>query len=122
MDALVTAFPPNALASLDIESTSTDVEDARTVQICLAIIVAGRHGVPALDERRGGRLAPVRDPLVLDKQCIRYRRRVSPEQGARCLKTLCQVYRVGWDDNLAHSAEYDALQAARVVWRIGQWA
>jgi DNA polymerase III subunit epsilon len=194
----VTAFPPPALAGLDIESTSTDVEDARTAQICLALVVPGRptdirtslidpgvempaeataahgltterlqaeggkpaevldvyladtasairsgmplvimnapydltvldrearrHGLPTLGDRLGGPIAPVLDPMVLDKRLIKYRKRVGPDQGARCLKTLCQVYRVPWDDSLAHDAGYDTLQAARVVWRIGQWA
>ncbi len=83
---------------------------------------AVRHGLPTLDERLSGPVAPVIDPLVLDKRCIKMRRRVSKDQGARCLKTLCQVYGFQWDDERAHGAEYDALQAARVVWRIGQWS
>jgi DNA polymerase III subunit epsilon len=194
----VTTFPPPALAGLDIESTSTNVQEARTAQICLALVAPGRptdirtalidpgvdmpaeatavhgltterlqaeggkpaevldvyladtasairsgmplvimnapydltvldrearrHGLPTLEDRLGGQIAPVLDPMVLDKRLIKYRKRVGPGQGARCLKTLCQVYRVPWDDELAHGAEYDALQAARVVWRIGQWA
>jgi DNA polymerase III subunit epsilon len=194
----VTTFPPPALAGLDIESTSTNVEDARTAQICLALVVPGRptdirtalidpgvempaeatavhgltterlqaeggkpaevldvyladtasamragmplvvqnapydltvldrearrHGLPTLEDRLGGPIAPVLDPMVLDKRLIKYRKRVGPAQGARCLKTLCQVYRVPWDDALAHDAGYDTLQAARVVWRMGQWA
>jgi DNA polymerase-3 subunit epsilon len=193
-----TAWPPTALAALDIESTSVDVEDARTVEICLALIHPGqpvdvrralinpgveipqgaidvhgitneriqaegkpppevldlwvgdialalraglplvvmnanydltvldrdcrRHGLPTLEERLGHPVGPVLDPMVLDKQCIKYRKRVSETQGARQLKTLCQVYGVQWDDEQAHAAEYDTLQAARVVWRIGRWS
>lgn len=79
-----------------------------------------RNGVSTLSDRLNGPIAPVLDPGVLDKQILRYRRRVSPTQGARCLKTLAQVHGVGWDDEKAHGAEYDALQAARVLWRIGQ--
>lgn len=86
-----------------------------------------RNGVPTIVERLDGRpLAPVIDPLVLDRQLIRFRKRVSDTQGARQLKTLCQVWQVGgtadgavhWDDAMAHAADYDTLQAARVVWRM----
>ena len=194
----MTTWPPAAMATLDIESTGVNVETARTVEICLSLIVPGRptdvrhaivnpgveipqeaidvhgitnelarakgrapaealdlflgdvalairsgmplvimnapydltvldrdarrHDVPTLSDRLDGEIAPVLDPLVLDKRCIKYRRRVSDTQGARQLKTLCQVYGVPWDDEQAHGAAYDALQAARVVWRIGQWS
>jgi DNA polymerase-3 subunit epsilon len=78
-----------------------------------------RNGVPTITDRLGGApLAPVVDPSVLDKKVEKYRRRVSETQGARCLKTLAQVHGVGWDDSLAHTAEYDALQAGRVVWAL----
>lgn len=80
-----------------------------------------RHGLATVDERLDGRpLAPVIDPLVLDRQLVPKRRKVSATQGARQLKTLAQVWGVGWDDELAHAAEYDALQAARVVWQLCQ--
>jgi DNA polymerase-3 subunit epsilon len=82
---------------------------------------ARRHDLPTLHDRLGDTPLVVLDPLVLDKRCIKYRKRVSAEQGARCLKTLCQVYGVPWDDQRAHGAEYDAMQAGRVVWRMGQW-
>lgn len=78
-----------------------------------------RNGVPTITDRLGGApIAPVVDPGVLDKRVVERRRRVSPTQGARCLKTLAQVHGVGWDDDLAHTAEYDALQAGRVVWQL----
>lgn len=184
------------LACIDTETTSADPEEARVVEICLALVVPGRpadirtqiadpgvevpagaaaihgyttervqaegkpaaevldvflgdialavksgmvlvamnasydvtvldrdarrHSLPTLHDRLGDTPLVVADPMVLDKRCMKYRRRVSVEQGARCLKTLCQVYGVGWDDERAHGAEYDALQAARVVWKIGQ--
>lgn len=88
---------------------------------------ARRLGLPTLTERLDGKpLAPIVDPSVLDKELIKKRRRVSATQGARQLKTLCQVWQVGgedpeavhWDDALAHAADYDTMQAARVVWRI----
>ncbi len=78
-----------------------------------------RNGVPTITDRLDGApLGPIVDPLVLDKKVDKYRRRVSETQGARCLKTLSQVHRVGWDDDLAHTAEYDALQAGRVAWAL----
>lgn len=78
-----------------------------------------RNGVPTISDRlEGAPLTPIVDPMVLDKKVDKYRRRVSPTQGARCLKTLAQVHGVGWDDALAHTAEYDALQAGRVVWAL----
>jgi DNA polymerase-3 subunit epsilon len=80
-----------------------------------------RHGVPTLSDRvcgEGHILGPVVDPIVLDKRAVKYRKRVSKDQGARCLKTLCQVHGVGWDDECAHTSEYDALQAGRVTWNI----
>lgn len=80
-----------------------------------------RHGLPTVTDRLDGQpLAPVIDPLVIDTFVVPRRRRVSPTQGARQLKTLAQVWGVGWDDAMAHAAEYDALQAARVVWQICQ--
>lgn len=82
---------------------------------------ARRNGVPTLDDRLDGVPLYVLDPLVLDKRLIKYRRRVSQEQGARCLKTLAQVYGIDWDDARAHGAEFDTLTAGRVVWRIGEW-
>jgi DNA polymerase-3 subunit epsilon len=78
-----------------------------------------RNGVPTISDRlEGAPLAPIVDPEVLDKKAEKYRRRVSETQGARCLKTLAQVHGIGWDDELAHTAEYDALQAGRVAWAL----
>jgi DNA polymerase III subunit epsilon len=82
---------------------------------------ARRNGVPTLNDRLDGAPLYVLDPLVLDKRCIKYRRKVSAEQGARCLKTLAAVYGIDWDDDKAHGAEFDTITAARVVWRISQW-
>lgn len=80
-----------------------------------------RNGVRTVEDRlhMGDafvvKVAPVIDPIVLDKRLVKFRRRVSKEQGARQLKTLCQVHGVGWDDDLAHTSEYDARQAGAVV-------
>lgn len=73
---------------------------------------ARRHGITPLVERLPGRhLAPVIDPYVLDKQTDRYRR------GSRKLPALADHYRVPHEQQ--HSAEGDALAAARIAWRIG---
>lgn len=78
-----------------------------------------RNSVPTISDRLDGApLGPIVDPGVLDKKVEKYRRRVSESQGARCLKTLAQVHGIGWDDELAHTAEYDALQAGRVAWAL----
>ncbi|WP_250029706.1 DNA polymerase III subunit epsilon [Paractinoplanes maris] len=78
-----------------------------------------RNSVPTIGDRlEGAPLGPIVDPGVLDKKVEKYRRRVSETQGARCLKTLAQVHGIGWDDELAHTAEYDALQAGRVAWAL----
>jgi DNA polymerase-3 subunit epsilon len=82
---------------------------------------AGRLGIPSLSERLGGQVAPVADPIVLDKRLIKFRSRVSEKQGARVLKTLAQIYGVGWDDGQAHGAAYDAVVTARVLWRMAAW-
>ncbi|HEY4281005.1 MAG TPA: exonuclease domain-containing protein [Conexibacter sp.] len=74
---------------------------------------ARRHGVLPLVERIGGtdRLLVV-DPFVLDKQFDRFRR------GKRTLGAVCEHYRVPLHD--AHTANADAIAAARVAWRLGQ--
>lgn len=82
---------------------------------------AARLGLPSLSDRLGGRVAPVADPIVLDKRLIKYRKRVSDTQGPRVLKTLAWVYGVGWDDEQAHGAAYDAVITARVLWKMAGW-
>lgn len=93
---------------------------------------ARRLGLPTIVDRLDGRpLAPVIDPLVLDKWLVKFRKNIYDEQGnkkqgARQLKTLCQVWQVGgsapesvhWDDEMAHTADYDTMQTARLVWRM----
>lgn len=78
-----------------------------------------RHDLPTLTDRLDGDPLIVIDPMVLDRRCIRFRRRVSKDQGARTLKTLAQAYRIPWDDAKAHGAEYDTLVSCRVVYKIG---
>ncbi|MET9142399.1 exonuclease domain-containing protein [Streptomyces sp. NPDC004042] len=81
-----------------------------------------RYGLPTLDERLGDRPLHVIDTRILDQHADPYRRRPSPEQGARQLITLAQTYDLPWDDSEAHGASYDALIAARVAHRIGTLA
>ncbi|TJZ49580.1 3'-5' exonuclease [Streptomyces piniterrae] len=71
-----------------------------------------RHDVKTLSERLGGPLAPVIDPLVLDKHVDRYRK------GKRALQALCDHYGVRLDG--AHEAGADAVAAAGVARRIGE--
>jgi DNA polymerase-3 subunit epsilon len=75
-----------------------------------------RFGAATLSEQLGGSIAPVVDTMVIDRHLKPYRRRVSATQGPYQLRTACEVWGIGWDDTLAHEAEYDATQAARVAW------
>lgn len=72
---------------------------------------ARRHGVESLVQRVGGwdRLLVV-DPYVLDKHVDRYR------PGKRTLQHVCEHYRISLEE--AHSANADALAAARVAYRL----
>jgi DNA polymerase III subunit epsilon len=71
-----------------------------------------RNGLATLDDRLGRPIGPVVDVFVIDKHLDRFR------PGSRKLEALCQEYGVKLDG--AHNAEFDALAAARVAWRIGQ--
>ncbi|MFG1659032.1 exonuclease domain-containing protein [Micromonospora chersina] len=73
-----------------------------------------RHGLPTLEDRLCGWITPVIDVFVIDKAVDRYR------PGGRKLVDLCSHYGVRIDG--AHDAEFDALAAARVAYRIGQRA
>lgn len=59
------------------------------------------------------------DTMVLDKHAAPYRRRVSDTQGPYQMRTSAETYGLPWDEAAAHGAEYDALQAARVAYRMG---
>lgn len=80
-----------------------------------------RKGLPTLAQRcsSGG---PVICTRVLDQHVLPYRKRPSKDQGARTLQTTAGVYGLGWDEQAAHGCEYDALQAARIAYRIGRIA
>jgi DNA polymerase-3 subunit epsilon len=71
-----------------------------------------RHGLPALAEQLAGTPLYVIDPLVIDRQADRWRK------GRRNLESLAAHYGVTLDR--AHSADADALAAARVVYVIAQ--
>ncbi|HLU97990.1 MAG TPA: exonuclease domain-containing protein [Thermobifida alba] len=72
-----------------------------------------RHGVVPLSERVDA-VAPVIDPLILDRHVDRYRR------GKRNLEALCAHYRVSHGG--AHEAGADAAAAAAVARGIGRSA
>ncbi|MER7131199.1 exonuclease domain-containing protein [Streptosporangium saharense] len=69
-----------------------------------------RHGLRTLEDRLGEPIAPCVDALVLDRYVVPRRR------GDRKLTTLCQAWGVRIDG--AHDAQFDALAAARVAWKI----
>lgn len=71
-----------------------------------------RHAFPTLLDRVGGPDGMiVIDPYVIDKQFDRFRR------GKRTLEAVCEHYRVRLDE--AHTANTDAIAAARVAYRLG---
>ncbi len=78
-----------------------------------------RAGLATVADRLEGPVRPVIDTKILSKHVDPYRRRVSAEQGAHVLKTCAQVFGIGWDDQNAHGARFDALTSGRVAWRMG---
>lgn len=69
-------------------------------------------------DREGQRLGypklvygPIFDPYVVDKAVDKYRK------GKRTLSVTCEVYGIRLDN--AHSADADALAAARLAWKLG---
>jgi len=71
-----------------------------------------RYGVPTVADRIGRPVAPVVDPLVLDRAADRYRK------GKRNLETLAAHYKVPLTE--AHQADADALAALGVARAIGE--
>lgn len=67
-------------------------------------------------------LTRVVDTMILDWYAAPYRKRVSKDQGAYEMKTTAQTYGLGWDDEKAHGATYDALMSARAAWHMGNIA
>ncbi|WP_172120344.1 exonuclease domain-containing protein [Actinomyces faecalis] len=72
-----------------------------------------RHGLDTLHQRLGGPLAPVLDPLVLDRAVDRWRK------GKRRLDAMCQVYGVQVDEAL-HTAEVDVAATLDVLEALAQ--
>src|SRR5699024_5294267 len=67
-----------------------------------------RHGLPTLAARLGRQIAPVIDPLVVDRAVDPYRR------GKRRLGDLCDHYEVITDAEL-HTAEVDVIATLGVL-------
>lgn len=83
-----------------------------------------RKGLPTLQDRCN-RQGPIICTRVLDQHAVKYRRKPTkqPDEdkapGARTLKNTARVYGFAWDEEKAHGCEYDAMQAARVAYRVG---
>lgn len=67
-------------------------------------------------------LTRVVDTMILDWWAAPYRKRVSQDQSPYEMKTTAQTYGLGWDDEKAHEAKYDALMSARAAWHMGNIA
>lgn len=80
-----------------------------------------RHlGLP-LYEALGGEPFVI-DTMVLDRFTAPFRKRVSEKQGGYQLRTTAETYGLGWDEDAAHGASYDALMSGRVAWHMGHIA
>jgi len=105
---------PAAQAIADIAGSIRGIFDAgigltvynAPFDLSLLTAEAGRYGVPW-----STRMAPVVDPIIIDKQVDRYRR------GKRTLSLTAAHYGVTLDE--AHNAGADAIAAALVAQRIG---
>lgn len=64
-------------------------------------------------------LTRVIDTMVLDRQCAPFRRRISEDQGPYQMRTTAETYGLGWDEEKAHEATYDALMSARAAYQMG---
>jgi DNA polymerase-3 subunit epsilon len=79
--------------------------------LCLLEAELHRHGLPTVEDRLGGAVRPVIDPLVLDRAEDRYR------SGKRKLVDLCGVYQVV-DTGSLHTADVDVVATLDVLERI----
>lgn len=79
--------------------------------LCLLEAELQRHGLPTVEDRLGGALRPVIDPLVLDRAEDRFRR------GKRKLVDLCGFYQVV-DTGSLHTADVDVVATLDVLERI----
>lgn len=69
-------------------------------------------GLPLLTELVDKDQFKIVDPLVIDRAANKNR------PGRRNLQTLCRHYRVKFDFNNAHTADVDAIAAARLAWKM----
>jgi DNA polymerase-3 subunit epsilon len=79
--------------------------------LCLLEAELRRHGLPTVEDRLGGAVQPVIDPLVLDRAEDRFRK------GKRKLVDLCGVYQVV-DTGSLHTADVDVVATLDVLDRI----
>jgi DNA polymerase-3 subunit epsilon len=79
--------------------------------LCLLEAELHRHGLPTVEDRLGGSVQPVIDPLVLDRAEDRFRK------GKRKLVDLCGVYQVV-DTGSLHTADVDVVATLDVLERI----
>lgn len=100
---LATALGPELGAALVVMNAPFD--------LTLLDRECARHGVPTVADRLGA-VAPVIDPLVLDRAADKYRK------GRRNLESLAAHYGVTLTD--AHTADADAQAALGVALRIAQ--
>lgn len=77
----------------------------------LSIVEAelARNGLPTLEQRLGHAIAPVVDPLVLDRGLDRYRK------GKRTLSALMEVYGVEEPEGAMHTADVDVSMTLDVL-------
>lgn len=68
-----------------------------------------RNGLRTIEQRLGRAIAPVVDPLVLDRGLDRYRK------GKRNLSTLMEVYRVDAPEGSMHTADVDVSMTLDVL-------
>lgn len=78
-----------------------------------------RHLGDGLEDICRTPLTRVIDTMVLDRHAAPYRRRVSETQGPYQMRTTAETYGLRWEEDKAHGAEYDALQSARVAYKMG---
>lgn len=82
-----------------------------------------RHLDDSLDGICRQPLTRVIDTMILDYHAAPFRKGVVEENGEKrgpyTLQTTAETYGLGWDKQQAHGATYDALQSARVAYRMG---
>lgn len=100
----------DAIAEAMREGTPVVAYNA-SYDLCLLEAELHRHGLPTVEDRLGGVVQPVIDPLVLDRAEDRFRK------GKRKLVDLCGVYQVV-DTGSLHTADVDVVATLDVLERI----